>query len=390
MAEHKKKHICITILLFCILIIIYFYGFQKLNQYKEKSLYFEDFFAQYEAAKNYKVFFRPYPPTTSLIYIPFIKIKYEIAADIFFYINIIILITCLFLAGSLIGLKKITEWNLLIFLSILFLPFFHSIIYGQINLLILLILMMIIKIDLSEGIPVHIKNCLIGALISSGAMIKLFPAFMILFFLIKKRFSVLIYVFLFSLFFICLTIWIYDLNTWVYYIKEVVPVTSKSWVILTVNNQSLLSLITRLLGRSLEFGVSSAVYIPALIKPVYFFIAIAYIIVYYYFFQKTKIILHQYCITILTGILIFGLNWHHTFSFVFFPAVYGLYYLLLNKEHNITQYFIWAAGFILLIVKIDFSVYKIHGFMHLITIPAYYGSLIILLLYFFMIKINAR
>ncbi|HPN31192.1 MAG TPA: glycosyltransferase family 87 protein [bacterium] len=384
-----RPQIFVAVLLSVIVFFIYFRGLSEV-QSKEKDLFFEDFYAQYEAAKDYKVFFRPYPPTASLIYLPFTKINYRTAATIFCALNIAVLILCAFIAGKLSGIKKLYDWNLLVLFCIFFIPFYYSIIYGQINIFILLILLCVIKIDVLPALKKGLKNLIIGFLIAFGTVIKIFPVFLLFLFLIKKRFSVLVAFIGFTIFFIMIYGLIYDWETLIYYIKYVVPVTSKSWVILTVNNQSLLSLITRLFGHTLESGNAALIYFPLIIKPLYFFTAALLLFINFYFVKKTDDALLQYSIIILNGILIFGLNWHHTFAFVFFPLIYLLYYYNSVKTGGILNYILWTVGFILIVMKIDYSQYNIREGLHFLTLTAYLGSIVILSQYYRIINRNAR
>lgn len=381
--ERQKLNFDINLFIFFAAIVIfaaiYINLFIELNHNIDAGLYFEDFYAQYEAAKDYKVFFRPYPPSTSLIYLPFTKISYKKAADLFYLFNISVLSLIFYLAGKIINFRSIKAWNILIFFGILFFPFYNSIEFGQINALILLVTTAVIKIDISEKLPPALKNCLIGFFISTGSALKFFPAILLLFFIFKKRYSVIFYFIVFILFWICMSSIFFGWEVWVYFITKVIPITSKSWVILTVNNQSLLSLLTRLLGHSLEGGKTPLFYLPYLIKPLYFTIVLFFLLIYSFFFFKSKDALTQYSITLLTGILIFGLNWHHTFSFVFFPVIYYFYTLKDKRSLNLA---VWSIGFFLMILNIDFSCYDIKGFLHFMTIPSYYGSLIILILYY--------
>ncbi|HPP87206.1 MAG TPA: glycosyltransferase family 87 protein [bacterium] len=382
--------------------IVFCFNFEKLriasNNFKfdnvEQSA--EDFYAQYQAAKNYKVFYRPYPPTTSLFYLPFTKISYLTAVKYFQLLNLFFIITLIGCTAYLLDIKTKTELIYLICFSVLFQPLFLSYFFGQINILIALLITICIMLEISN-ISAHKKDLLIAIILSCGAHLKIFPAFLILLYFVFKRWRLISYFILSNIIILLIGIYFFSTEIMAYYFKTVIPATSKAWVITTVNNQSLLGLFTRLFSFSLEFGKSSIIYAPWLVKPIYYISVIFILSIFYKKLKKYNIFLSgdnnnnntkQNCLniftfSIITAILIFGLNWTHTFNFIYFAVMFLIFKIIRTQYKSKIEIILIVSGFILLNFNIDFSKFQINALKHFITLPNYYGAFLLFICYIF-------
>ncbi len=135
------------IIIYCVLIV----GFtKKQNINPDDSLFFEDFYAQYISAKNYTELYRPYPPTTSLLYLPFLKFPYRTAAVFFLALNIFLFIFILYQTSVLLEFNNIKKKNIFYTAAFCFLPFYDTLYLGNLNIFIIALIILSIKIDVSK------------------------------------------------------------------------------------------------------------------------------------------------------------------------------------------------------------------------------------------------
>jgi len=364
-------------------------SYSHLKKFKDK-MFFEDFYLQYDASKNYKIYFsaaapdfRPYPPTTSLFYKIFTYLSYRKAALIFQTINLLltsfIIITCFYL----FTMRKIADLNFIIILGLLFFPLNESIYLGQLNLLILSSILLTLLIELYFNS--QYKYCLIGLIIAFGASLKIFPLVILAYYLLKKQFAPIIYFLFFSILIVLATLLIFGYEVFDFYFKNIMPHTANSWVILSIENQSLLGLYSRIFGNTFQRGFTGIIYYPKLIKPLYFLSVLILIIWTWKIINKSHDTIYKFMILIALGLLVFGLNWAHTFVLAFPIIIYIFYELIKNK--NYLYLIIWAAAFLLLSHYFDFRNTAIYGLQHLLTLPNYTGAVILMIIFNF-IKIR--
>ena len=207
---------------------------------------------------------------------------------------------------------------------------------------------------------------------------------MLYFFL--KRNRLIFFIFNSCIIFTLITGYIYGFGILEYYVIKVIPYTSKSWVILNINNQSLLGIISRLFGHTFESGRKYLIYAPIIIKPVFFsFFFLILFSALQLIKKNTDNKIFLYVIMLPAGVLMFGVNWHHTYSFVFFSVAYLLSIIInsFKKSGFYCLLIIWILFFILLNINIDYSAIDIEGWKQFLTIPNYFGTLILFITLFF-------
>jgi len=184
-------------------------------------------------------------------------------------------------------------------------------------------------------------------------------------------FSILIGIMLFSLIFI-------DYQNYIIYFTKIIFDYRSAWIVRTISNQSVLALLYKLFGHTIENTIP-VFYFPKIIFPIYYFylfIIFTLLILLTKKIKEKNFILNIYIIFI---ILIFAVNWYHTFTILLIPLIY-YYYLTKDKKILDLERVIFLISFILIII--DYNPENLtKKFQLLLTAPKLYGTILLLFLY---------
>lgn len=260
-----------------------------------------------------------YPPFATIIFVPLTIFTQNASEYIFTVISIISLwhiITYVFLSMKV---KLPWSWKLLLFaLALRLFPVRLTLVLGQINLIILLLI-------IASFYYQHQKPHVSGALLALASAIKLTPAPLLIYFLLKKNYRAISSFVIFTIVVNVIAIIVFGFPLTNYYYTQVLPELNSRVTQATLNATYMNQSISALLGRFGVFGTTNAI--------------IRYIIsgsgVLFLFFQWKKLSDLQLFSSLLIIATLFlpVFVWQHHFIFVL-PA-----WLILSKRN-------WLAGII--------------------------------------------
>lgn len=131
----------------------------------------------YEAAFTYL-----YPPTAALVFTPLLIFKFKFAVYAWVLITIASLYGIAYLAQSLIGRKfTLRDWSLITIVFILLGPIYTNMRLGQVNILLAFLFMLMLWAFHKK------KYNIAGTSLAALALIKVFPAALLFYFIVKKQ-----------------------------------------------------------------------------------------------------------------------------------------------------------------------------------------------------------
>jgi hypothetical protein len=160
--------------------------FEGLPIYTSQRITIERYLGKFDA-QSVIVEVNAHPPTSVLLAIPFVPLDYFKALVAWNLVSLCALLASLWIVARQLSIP-LKAWCLFPAIMLLMFngPFRQQNLQGQLNLILLLLLTGAWALDRSE------RPWLAGALLGMATAIKLFPAFLILFFLIRKRWKVAI------------------------------------------------------------------------------------------------------------------------------------------------------------------------------------------------------
>lgn len=222
----------------------YYYGSKLfLNNLFTKEMYTSLHYFNSEIGKlgetNYFENYIPVPPITAILYTPLCFLKPLAAKCIFNVLSLLFFCYSLFRLLSFLNVKQ----TIIILLPFLFLiPLYSNIYQGQSYLLICSGIML--AYIYSESNKVQAPAIIIALCVS----LKIFPAFILLYFILTKRYKVAAYTILYVFILFLITITFININTVIYYYREVLPRLIDNDIIGSYSsiNQSIFSLLINL------------------------------------------------------------------------------------------------------------------------------------------------
>ncbi len=299
-----------------------------------------------------------YPPITEIFFLPFAFLSHQMALVLFTYISFASIIGSVFLSLKIV-LKKVPWYYFLLFIGLSFasFPIRFSLGMGQVNMIVLFLLLLAVYLETKP-----VKNSLVAGL-SIGAAIAIKPifAFFLLLFALKKSWKV---VFISTLMVAVLTaaslifwppqIW----TTW--YQSAILPMTSFTAPYLYVyQNQGALGFISRL-STDINVRVILSRAVTVILVPIAAYLA----------FKKKEINLGL-SFFIITLLLFDITSWQHHFVWLMFPFVVLFSYILKSKNAVLLGLLILSYIFVSWNIKYDYIYPKI------ILSNQFYGAVIL-------------
>lgn len=263
----------------------YYYGSKLLiNGLFTKEMYTSIYYFNSEIGKlgetNYFENYIPVPPISALFYAPFCFFKPLIAKLLF---NVLSLIVFCF---SLYKLLKFMQAKnpAIVLLPLLFLyPLYNNILQGQTYLLITSAIMLAYVYSQNN------KTQTPAILLACCILLKLFPVFIMLYFLISKKYKIVAYTLCYVLMFFLITLVFIDSEIVIYYYTHVVPRLFNNDVVGTYSsiNQSLYSMLLNVFTESSVEKIVPLINLPILV-PIIESIFVGVVLYYVYVNKTTK------------------------------------------------------------------------------------------------------
>jgi len=292
-----------------------------------------------------------YSPIFALFMVPLSIFDEKTSANLFFILNILFIFLMFELSKRLIFLKLLNfNQNFLIYFltSILNLRFLlYTLDTGQVSIFMLTLLILGLYL-------ISKKHELAGSFFIGGSvMIKYTPALFIPYFFLKKKYKLTIFIILVILFYSFLPTLFIGVEKNLFYLTKWFPFIFKTSLdkgsFLDYKNQSLLSMIARILSEDSQCGIKLAKFnfTTALLITSIFCILLYTFIILPINKRMLKPQLNRFYDCIDYGLLficisLFNPNaWMHNFVSLFFPYMLIIYYLIIRKfKDKITIFFV--------------------------------------------------
>lgn len=298
-----------------------------------------------------------YSPLFALFMAPLATFSERTSANLFFILNILCIFLIFELSKKLIFFKdldfnqKFLTYFIVLILNFRF--FLHSLDSGQVS--IPMVALVILGLHFISK-----RHKLTGSFFIGGSvMIKYLPALFIPYFFLKKKYKLTVFIIVLILFYCLLPILFIGIERNSFYLSKWLPFISATSLdkssILDFKNQSLWSMVARLLSKDNQCGIQVAklnIYTILLITSIFCIIFYIFII----FPTNKKMLmpqLNQFYNCIDYGMLficisLFNPNaWIHNFVSLFFPYMVIIYYLMISKFKDKVIVFFVLVSFIL-------------------------------------------
>jgi len=290
----------------------------------QETLYYHN---PYQSQKLFTAF--NYPVTTILLYLPLLLFPYTQAQNIFLIITMLFIPLIILLSLHILKKYRLTYFLFFYFLSLLFFPINFTLGMGQSNIIGLFFIMMSYYF-LSQS-----KNIISGIFLGLGIIIKPILIFLLLFFVLRKKWCILLFgIFIYAYVFLISGI-IFGFDLHIYYFTHVIPDLFQLSGREVYYNQGLTGFISRLTD-----SLALRRIIPALISTI-----IVTSITYQYWIKKYR---HELFLALLltTLVIIDTLSWQHHFVFLMFPFIAAFFEIGKIRRKNVF-YFLLACAYIL-------------------------------------------
>jgi len=270
-----------------------------------------------------------YPPFALLLFLPFSQFNWNIIALIFDTINVVALQAIIYLSLKQIGLKRLAIPTVAIMLpSLLLLPIDQTINLGQVNLILLSLVIM----DLSLPDKSRFKGVLIG--ISAG--IKLVPGLFLAYYLMRRYFRAAITLCATALGTVLLAFIIFPKASYDYWTHYIFDTTRVARVAAALDNESLRGMLARILHSE------TAAIIPWIVFGIVM-LCIAFVVTWYAIKHGEDYM--GITAIALTGLLIAPVSWHHTWVWIVPITIYTV-----NAAYRNKSKFLWGCATIPLVI----------------------------------------
>lgn len=126
-----------------------------------------------------------YPPLLAILFLPLTTLPIHTAAQVWFFLNLILYVVSLVVLWRTLDLGRLSRHlGLLCTLAFLFPPALFTLYKGQVNILVLLLLALTLLCYKSE------RPILAGLFLGLGAMVKLMPLLLLLYFMWRRKTAV--------------------------------------------------------------------------------------------------------------------------------------------------------------------------------------------------------
>lgn len=299
-----------------------------------------------------------YPPISEIFFLPFALLSHQVALVIFTYISFASIIGSVFLSLK-IAINKVPWHYFLLFsgLSFASFPIRFSLGMGQVNIIVLFLLLLTVYLETKSK-----KNSLLAGL-SLGAAIAIKPifAFFLLFFALKKSWSVVLLSTLMVAALSATSTIFWPSQVWInWYHSAIFPLTSfTSPAIYVYQNQGIFGFLSRQIS-----NFNLRIYLTRAATVILIPLA-AYLVL------KKKEINLGLSFFIITLLLFDITSWQHHFVWLMFPFVVLFTYILKSKNVILLGLLILSYLLISWNIKYDYIYPKI------ILSTQFYGNIIL-------------
>jgi alpha-1,2-mannosyltransferase len=276
-----------------------------------------------------------YPPPSLIIFSPFINLDYETARRLMLIINLVLVFVLLYLLGKILG-EKPGSW--LSFFALLYAAFFVpltiTISYGQINILVIVLICGAWYLAKEDRHPVWV-----ALLLALATILKLYPILLLVPFWLRKQYKTVGFTLLFIAILVGITILVLPKGIWNSWYGNVGSVGYGVQVLgvrTTIpSNQSIYGFLARLLyGSNKRFSgllllpEQVAAFVPYIV--IGLFLAMSLLIS---FISRNRSSFNlQMSFWLVISYLIAPISWHHHMVFVFPAILITLYELIYQKR----------------------------------------------------------
>lgn len=290
-----------------------------------------------------------YPPTFAFLLIPLTYLSYEKASLIFFLVNFVCLLGAIYFLRNLLPPGNYTH---ILFVSLLFnFRFLEN--HANNNQVAFILLFLIL-------FSIHTKNpFLSGWMLSLATIIKLTPLIFILYFIYERKYKVIFYFGLGLLFWAILPLLgnlDYGLINWKNWYEMVLLSAMKNPIFRAwKNNQSLIGTLAKYflegadpLNQTLFRMPFYSLSIQA-VKLIFNFFVLLILFPLFYRYRKGIEPAQHISALFILSVILSGISWIHTFSFLIFPIAYLYYMVSKEKGYHIKKILFYTFGILIII-----------------------------------------
>lgn len=304
-----------------------------------------------------------YPSTSFFFFIPFAIFPYRLVEIIWTILSYLSLLISIYLLLKLFYKKISLKIYLIIYgLVMLSFPFKFDFGMGQVNIFILLFLCINLFFYKTK------RYFLSGIFLAIAISIKFTPIILLLFFLKKKRFDIILLTMGFLLFFNIFSILFFGINNFLEFYFKILPnIPSIGGAI--YYNQSLTGFLLRLGVSFNPYFINYLIFIVLMITGLIITKS-----------NKENFLreILEYGFFIVIILISGGLAWQHHFVLLLIPY-FGFFVLFIQKKLTNIEIFLLFISYILVSINIK-SPSGFSGFPNLFLSHAFYGNLILLIL----------
>ena len=307
-----------------------------------------------------------YPVVTTFVYLPFTLLPYKIAQGLFVILNALSVPLIVWLSLKLIQ-KKISLNVVILVTALTYLsfPVKFTLGMGQSGLLVSLLLLIAFYLRETKQ---KIKS---GLLLGIAVLMKPILGFILLFFFLKKEWKIIITAGFFILFLTTLSLIIFGVDKYVFYLTSVLPQLIKPVGREIYYNQGIMGFVSRLTGNIFLKGITSI------------FLSLVFLSLLLRETLKPKDNRLLFALFLITLVLIDTLSWQHHFVLLIYPFIYATYSSIKQKKKEN----LWLIGLAYLLVSGNIGNPVVFDFfpLSLILSHVFYGSVI---LFFVLLSID--
>lgn len=305
-----------------------------------------------------------YPPSTFIYFIPLALIPYKVAQGIFVILSFLTIPGIVLVSLKTLS-KKVNLYQFLLFLSLVLISFptKFTLGMGQVNLVAFLILLSSFYFYKEE------KPEMSGIFLGAACLLKPALGFILLLFVLKRKWKVILYSFLVPALATILIASGFGINPFVYWVKEIIPQLSGIIGREVYYNQGIMGFISRLT--------------PNLTTRVYLNTAISIVLILFTSFFTLKVKKNenlQFALFVTALLLVDTLSWQHHFVWLIFPFI-----LLAEYASRVKKTWFWVLLFLAyLLVSWNFKTPQAFSVFptSLVLSNTHYGAIIVYLLTF--------
>lgn len=279
-----------------------------------------------------------YPPPSLILFSPFIQLDYETARRLMLVINLVLVFALLYVIDLILG-EKLGTWisfSALIYAAF-FAPLAITISYGQINILVAVLMCGAWYLAKRDKHPLWIALLLVLAII-----LKLYPILLLLPFVFRKKYTIVIYTLIILAALTLITFFVLPKGTWQNWFENVGSVGYGAQVLgvrTTIpSNQSIYGFLARLIYGSnkrfpalLDLPATVAKIVPYVV--IIFFLGLSAAIS---FISRQSLNFDlELSFWLVISYLIAPISWHHHMVFVLPAILITLYFLYKKKDFKL-------------------------------------------------------